>query len=97
MRKADCDVSYNIQIQTSSILVIVLIMLFFFCSRKIGLFTERVFARILIGAFVCLLLDIISVVFICNDDVLHPGSLKLPASSTLRPSYVWLSPASTIS
>ena len=27
----------------------------FFCSRKIGLFTERVFARILIGAFVCLL------------------------------------------
>ena len=63
-------VVYNIQVQTSSILVIVLIMLFFFCSRKIGLFTERVFARILIGAFVCLLLDILSVIFICNDDTL---------------------------
>ncbi|MCR4720679.1 MAG: EAL domain-containing protein [Lachnospiraceae bacterium] len=62
--------SYNIQIQTSSILVIILIMLFFFCSKKIGLFTERVFARILIGAFVCLLLDILSVIFICNDDTL---------------------------
>ena len=65
---------YNIQVQTSSLLVIVLIMLFYFLSRKIGLFTERVFTRILFGAFFCLLFDIISVVMICNDDIL-PHSL----------------------
>lgn len=61
---------YNIQIQTTSLLVIVLVMLFFYLNKKIGLFTEGVFSRILVGAFVCLLLDILSVVFICNDDTL---------------------------
>ncbi len=68
---------YNIQIQTSSLLVIVTIMVFFFCSRKIGLFTERVFTRILIGAFVCLFLDILSVVFICNDDTFSHLSVEI--------------------
>ncbi len=69
VRKAEAVV-YNIQIQTSSILVIVTIMIFFFLSKKIGLFTEKVFTRILIGAFFCLLFDILSIVFICNDDTL---------------------------
>ncbi|MCR5829636.1 MAG: EAL domain-containing protein [Lachnospiraceae bacterium] len=68
---------YNIQIQTSSLLVIVAIMVFFFFSKKIGLFTERVFLRILVGAFVCLLLDIISVIFICNDDTLSHISVEI--------------------
>ena len=61
---------YNIQVQTSSLLVIILIMIFFFLSRKIGLFTERVFTRILFGTFFCLVFDIVSVIMICNDDVL---------------------------
>ncbi|MCR5521968.1 MAG: EAL domain-containing protein [Lachnospiraceae bacterium] len=85
---------YNIQIQTSSILVIVLIMIFFFFSKKIGLFTERVFTRILLGAFFCLLFDILSVVFICNDDsiprVIVEISCKLYLASLISMAFAGL-------
>lgn len=41
-------------------------MIFFFGNKKIGLFTERVFSRVLLGSFICLGLDILSVVLIVN-------------------------------
>ena len=57
----------NIQVQFSGLLIVSLIMIFFFGNKKIGLYTESIFARVLIGSFVCLVLDITSVIFIVNE------------------------------
>ena len=58
----------NIQVQTCGLIIISLIMFFFFTNKKIGLFTEKVFSRILIGSFFCLCLDIFSIVFIVYEN-----------------------------
>ncbi|MCQ2496796.1 MAG: EAL domain-containing protein [Lachnospiraceae bacterium] len=60
----------NIQVQICGIVVISLIMFFFYGNRKIGLFTEKVFSRVMIGAFICLVLDITSIVCIVNESSL---------------------------
>lgn len=58
----------NIQVQICGLLIISLLMFFFFVNKKIGLFTERVFARILVGSFLCLCFDILSVVLIAKGE-----------------------------
>lgn len=57
----------NIQGQVCALIIISLIMFFFYANKKIGLFTEKVFSRILMGSFVCLFFDILSVILIVFD------------------------------
>lgn len=59
----------NIEVQLSGLIVISLISFFYYSNKKIGLFTEAVFSRVLCGSFLCLSLDILSVVLIVNGDV----------------------------
>ena len=58
----------NIQVQICGLFIILVIMRFFYGNKKLGLFTEKVFSRALLGSFVSLILDIVSIVLIVNSD-----------------------------
>lgn len=58
----------NIQVQACGLLILGLIMVLFYGSKKIGLFTERVFSRVLIGSVFCLSFDILSVILIVYEE-----------------------------
>lgn len=73
----------NIQVQISGLLIIILIMIFFFGNKKIGLFTERIFSRVLIGSFICLSLDILSVILIVKQDYLSPILVEIVCKAYL--------------
>lgn len=79
----------NIQVQTCGLIVISLIMFFFFANKKIGLFTEKVFSRILIGSFLCLCLDILSIILIVNDSSI-PHFLTAFVCKAYLVSLLWM-------
>lgn len=79
----------NIQVQTCGLIIISLIMFFFFTNKKIGLFTEKVFSRILIGSFFCLCLDIFSIVFIVYENSV-PHFLTAFVCKSYLVSLLWM-------
>lgn len=79
----------NIQVQICALLLITLIMFFFYANKKIGLFTEKVFARILIGSFGCLCLDILSIVLIVYDNAV-PKILTTFVCKSYLVSLLWM-------
>lgn len=54
----------NIQVQICGLIMLIMLAIFFFGNRRIGLYTEKVFVRTLISGIICLSLDILSVVAI---------------------------------
>ena len=48
----------NIQVQICGLFIILVIMRFFYGNKKLGLFTEKVFSRALLGSFVSLISSI---------------------------------------
>lgn len=79
----------NIQVQVCALLVISLIMFFFFANKKIGLFTEKIFARALIGSFVCLCLDITSVIVIVYENAV-PATVTALICKAYLISLLWM-------
>lgn len=64
----------NIQMQLCGLIVLLLILYFYARYDTVGLYTEKLFWRALCTSILCLVLDILSVVFIVNMDIL-PGLL----------------------
>lgn len=60
----------NIQVQVCGLIVIGLIKVLFHGSKRIGLFSERVFTRVLFGSCACLIADILSVILIVNEEAI---------------------------
>lgn len=79
----------NIQAQFCGILIIGLIMFFFFTNKKIGLFTEKVFVRVLIGSLLCLSLDILSIVVINQGDSVPTFCTEIACKAYLV-SLLWM-------
>lgn len=67
----------NIQVQICGLIMLIMIAIFFFGNKRIGLFTEKVFIRALIGGTICLILDILSVIAIVKVPSLESISVKL--------------------
>ncbi len=79
----------NIQVQLCGLIVIFLIMLFYYGNKKIGLFTEAVFTRALSGSFICLCLDILSVVMIVYSATIPDFWVKVVCKAYLV-SLLWM-------
>lgn len=79
----------NIQVQLCGLIVIFLIMFFYYGNKKIGLFTDAVFTRVLFGSFICLSLDILSVVMIVNADTIPIFWVKFVCKAYLV-SLLWM-------
>lgn len=63
----------NVSVQICGLIIILVIMRFFYGTKRIGLYTERVFSRALIGSFISLCLDILSIIAINYWSINHPG------------------------
>lgn len=67
----------NVSVQICGLIIILVIMRFFYGTKRIGLYTERVFSRALLCAFVSLSLDILSIVSINYWGESHPVMTEL--------------------
>lgn len=60
----------NIKYQVSGLVLLLVITYFYRRQPDIGLKSAKVFFRVLVGSFLCLVMDIASIIFICNQDVI---------------------------
>lgn len=79
----------NIQMQCGGLIMMLFLLYFSLRQKKVGLYSEQLFLKVLIVTIVCVCLDILSIVVIVNHDKI-PDILRIVVCKTYIVSLVWV-------
>lgn len=79
----------NIQMQVCGLIMMLFLLYFFQRKKKLGLYTENLFRRVLLVTILCVCLDILSIIVIRNNALVPDSVLKL-VCKTYIVSLIWV-------